>query len=194
MQVATRDAAGNTITSYTGFITLTIGTNPSGGSLAGTTRVQASNGIATFGNVRVDRAGQGYTLTATATGLTGATSTAFDVTAEPPPPPPPLATGLRFIVQPSNTGVNQQISPAVQIMAVDANGNHVTDFTGAITVDLAPNTLGATAYGTLTVNAVNGIATFSDIRINLVGVGFRLRAMFAGQTPIATSNAFTVLL
>ena len=105
-----------------------------------------------------------------------------------------MATGLRFIEQPSNTGLNQAIDPPVQIMAVDANGNQVTGFSGAITVDLAPNLLVATAFGTLTVNAENGIATFSNIRINLVGVGFRLRAMFAGQTPIVTSNAFTVLL
>ena len=82
----------------------------------------------------------------------------------------------------------------LKVMAVDDQGNQVTGFTGAITLDLAPNTLGATAFGTLTVNAVNGIATFANVRVNLVGVDFRLRAMFAGQTPIVTSNAFIVLL
>jgi hypothetical protein len=195
IQVAARDDAGATVTSFGGTITLAIGANPGGGTLSGTTSATAVNGVATFGNVSIDRAGNGYTLTVGSAGLNGATSAAFNVTAsEPPPPPPPVATGLRFIVQPSNTGVNQPISPAVQIMAVDANGNQVTSFTGAITVDLAPSLLGANAYGTLTVNAVNGIATFSDIRINMIGIDFRLRAMFAGQTPIETSNAFIVLL
>ena len=195
VQVAARDASGNVVTGYTGTITIAIGSNPGGGTLAGTTSSVANNGVATFAGLRIDRAGNGYTLTAAASGLSGATSVSFNITAPPPPPPPPpVPTGLRFIVQPSNTGVNQPINPPVQVMAVDFNGNQVTGFTGAITIDLAPNVLGATAYGTLTVNAVNGIATFSNIRINLVGVDFRLRAMFAGQTPIVTSNAFIVLL
>lgn len=192
VRVAARDASGNVVTGYTGTITVAIGSNPGGGTLAGTTSSVASAGIATFTGLRIDQAGNGYTLTAAASGLSGATSATFDITA--PPPPPPQATGLRFIVQPSNTRVNQPINPPVQVMAVDANGNQVTGFSGAITVDLAPNVLGASAYGTLTVNAVNGIATFSNIRINLVGVDFRLRAMFAGQTPVVTSNAFIVLL
>lgn len=194
VQVAARDSAGNTITTYSGTITITIGTNPGGGTLSGTTAVAAANGVATFGNLRIDRVGNGYTLTAAATGLTGATSSAFNVTAPPPPPPPPQAVGLRFIVQPSNTGLNQAISPPVQVMVLDAQGNQVPSYTGAVTIDLAPNLLNATVFGTTTVNAVNGIATFSNLRVNLVGVDFRLRAALAGQAPIVTSNAFVVLL
>jgi alpha-tubulin suppressor-like RCC1 family protein len=83
VQVAARDAQGNTDTRYTGSVTVAIGTNPSGGTLSGTTTVAAVAGVATFGNLSINNAGTGYTLTAAASGLTGATSAAFTIT--PPP-------------------------------------------------------------------------------------------------------------
>src|SRR6266550_2163971 len=57
-----------------------------GGTLSGTTSVNAVNGVATFSTLSINNAGNGYTLTASASGLTGATSTAFNITAPPPPP------------------------------------------------------------------------------------------------------------
>ncbi|PYP07464.1 MAG: hypothetical protein DMD59_14705, partial [Gemmatimonadetes bacterium] len=89
VQVAARDGAGNTDATFSGTITVALGTNPSGGTLSGTRSVAAVNGVASFSNLSIDRAGSGYTLTATATGLTGATSASFTITAPPPPPPPP---------------------------------------------------------------------------------------------------------
>src|SRR5207244_715245 len=47
------------------------------------------NGIATFPSLSVDKAGTGYTLRATASGLTDATSSAFNIT--PPPNQSPVA-------------------------------------------------------------------------------------------------------
>jgi PKD repeat protein len=91
VQVAAQDNAGTTNTSFTGSITIALGTNPSGGTLAGTTTVAAVNGIATFSNLSIDKTGTGYTLQATASGLTSATSTTFNITAPPPPPPTGLA-------------------------------------------------------------------------------------------------------
>lgn len=84
--VAVQDAGGNTVTSggsSNALITLAIGTNPSGGVLTcsnGLTR-QAVNGVATFSGCQIDRAGVGYTLTATAGGLTSATTSPFSITA-----------------------------------------------------------------------------------------------------------------
>jgi hypothetical protein len=79
IQVTVQDAAGNTVTSANDAVTLAIGTNPAGGTLAGTVTVNAVNGVASFGNVSIDQVGSGYTLTASAAGLTGATSPAFDI-------------------------------------------------------------------------------------------------------------------
>jgi hypothetical protein len=56
------------------------GSGPGNGSLSGTLAVAASSGIATFSNLVINRIGTGYTLVASSTGLTSATSTAFNIT------------------------------------------------------------------------------------------------------------------
>lgn len=84
--VAVQDAGGNTVTtgtSSTTAITLAIGVNPGGGALtcaSGNSRLAVA-GVATFTGCKIDKTGTGYTLVATAFGLTAATSTAFNVSA-----------------------------------------------------------------------------------------------------------------
>jgi hypothetical protein len=87
-------AAGDPV-AYAGIpITVAIGTNPSVGSLSGTTTVvTATDGTATFDNLSISRAGVGYTLVATSPGLTSATSTTFTVL-----PPPPLGDASSYSV------------------------------------------------------------------------------------------------
>src|SRR2546430_1339472 len=94
VQVAVEDAQGNTVTTATTSITLAIGTNPASGTLAGTKTVAAASGVATFSTLSLNMVGTGYTLTAAATGLTGATSTAFNISVG-------AAAKLFFTVQPS---------------------------------------------------------------------------------------------
>jgi hypothetical protein len=79
--VTARDNQGNTATSFTGNVTLAIGTNPGAGTLSGTATQAAGAGIATFPGMSINRSGTGYTLTAAATGVTGATSASFNITA-----------------------------------------------------------------------------------------------------------------
>jgi hypothetical protein len=83
VQVAIEDTFANVVLSATNAVTLAIGTNPSGGTLAGMTTVNAVGGVATFGNLGIDRAGSGYALVASAPGLTGATTTTFTITLAP---------------------------------------------------------------------------------------------------------------
>ena len=78
-----KDADGNTATDYTGSVTIALSANPSGGTLSGTTTVNAINGVASFANLSIDKAGTGYTLVASAAGLSSSTSTAFAITAPP---------------------------------------------------------------------------------------------------------------
>jgi hypothetical protein len=81
VMVAVVDPFGNTVTSdNSDTITLTIGTNPGGGTLSGTLTVTARGGLATFADLSIDLAGDGYTLHATTTGLTDADSGAFRIT------------------------------------------------------------------------------------------------------------------
>ncbi len=72
------DAWGNPVNSSAP-VTIAIGNNPGGAILGGTLTRPAVNGVATFTNLSLNSRGSGYTLTATSTGLTRATSTAFVV-------------------------------------------------------------------------------------------------------------------
>src|SRR5438034_10304603 len=79
VQVTAQDASGNTATGFTGNITVAIGTNPSTGILSGTKRSEERRGGEACSALSIDKAGTGYTLTATGAGST--TSAAFNITA-----------------------------------------------------------------------------------------------------------------
>ena len=78
--VSVEDAASNVVTTSSASIAMAIGTNPSSGTLSGTTPVSAINGVATFSNLSINNVGSGYTLSASSAGLTGAISGAFNIT------------------------------------------------------------------------------------------------------------------
>jgi hypothetical protein len=182
--VSVEDNFGNVVTSATNQITVAIVNNPSSGTLGGTLVVNAVSGVATFSNLTIDKAGSGYTLSAAATSLTGATSSAFNVTAGGP-------ANLVFTVQPSNVAAGSSITPAVQVSIQDLQGNLVTSATNQVTVAILNNPSSGTLGGTLAVNAVNGVASFSNLTINNMGNGYTLNATASGLTS-AVSNSFNV--
>src|SRR5262249_46639899 len=113
------DAFNNLLTGdTTDQVALAIGTNPGGGTLSGTTTETVRGGIATFSDLSINKTGVGYTLSASSTGLTGVTSSAFDITARP--------THLAFAVEPSDTVAGAAITPAVTVQVEDASNNVVT--------------------------------------------------------------------
>jgi hypothetical protein len=189
VRVVARDDQNRTVGSFEGPITVSLAPGSPGGMLSGTLTVNAVNGAATFPDLRVDRRGSGYRLVATAAGLAAATSNAFRID-ESDDDDDDL---LSFLIQPSTTHANTPISPPVQIAVVDSQGGIRTDYEGAITVDVAPNLLGGRVYGTLTVSVENGVAVFPDLRMDLIGVDYRLTAAFAGQNPTVQSAAFVVM-
>lgn len=80
--VVKAESAGPVVdTSYTANVTVAIGTNPSSGTLSGTTTVAAVAGVATFAGLSINNPGAGYTLVASSGALTTATSSAFTITA-----------------------------------------------------------------------------------------------------------------
>src|SRR5256885_3722592 len=105
VQVTALDPAGNPVTSFTGSVTVALGNNLGGSTLSGTTTTAAVGGVATFVELRLNKTGTGYTLTAIASGLTPPSSTAFDIT-------PGTATQLAFTVQPTNTEAGAPVSAA----------------------------------------------------------------------------------
>src|SRR5437773_4374278 len=164
------EASGNTVPSFTGAISLALG-NAGGATLSGTGCVKGANVCATVANLTIDKVGTGYTLKATSGTLTQATSNAFNITAAPPPP----ATHLAFGVQPGTTQVGVAITPAATVTALDASGNTVTSFTGAVAIAIDNNPVGGTLTGNAPVNAVNGVATFANLTIDKVGTGYTLK-------------------
>src|SRR3989442_665517 len=132
VQITALDPAGNPVPSFTGSVTVALGSNPGGSTLSGTTTVAAVNGGATFGELSLNKTGTGSPLTATATGLNTATSSSFDITAG-------VATQLVFSTQPSTTVANRLITPAVKVRALDALRNLVPSFTRSLTVALGAN-------------------------------------------------------
>src|SRR5437016_3336211 len=187
VQVAVQDAQGNIVTTATTSITVAIGTNPASGTLAGTKTIAAVNGAATFSTLSLTAAGTGYTLTATATGLTGATSNAFNISLTVGP-----AAKLAFTVQPSNAAVGAAITPALQVGVQDAQGNTVTTATTSVTVAIGTNPASGTLSGATTVAAVNGVATFANLSINNLGTGYTLTASATTLTG-ASSGSFNVI-
>ncbi|HMA42124.1 MAG TPA: Ig-like domain-containing protein, partial [Gemmatimonadales bacterium] len=185
VQVSARDAFGNTATGFGGSVTIALGANPSSGTLSGTTTTAAVAGLATFPDLRIDSAGTGYTLVASAGGLTSSTSAPFQVV------PVSQFTRLSFTVQPTDVAAGAAIAPAVAVTALDQLGNPATGYTGAVTISLGFNPGGGALTGTTAALAVAGIATFNDLRLDKRGVGYRLRAVAAGLVP-DTSDTFTV--
>src|SRR5216117_359442 len=184
VKVRALDALGNLVTSFAGNVTVALGSNPGGATLSGTTPVTAAGGVATFFDLSLNKTGTGYTLTASASGFTTITSSAFDIT-------PGTATQLAFTVQPSTTVAGAAISPAVQVTALDPAGNPVPGFTGNVSVVLGNNPGGSTLGGTATIAAVNGVASFSTLTLDKTGTGYWLTATAPGLST-ATSSAFGV--
>src|SRR5207302_971874 len=172
VQVTALDAAGDPVPGLTGSVTVALGSNPGGSTLGGTTTVAAVNGVASFGDLSANKTGTGYALTATAAGLTPATSSGFNIT-------PGAASQLVFGTQPSTTVANRQITPAVKVQALDAFGNVATGFTGAVAIALGSNPGGSTLSGTTPVAAVSGVATFF-VSLNKAGTGYTLAASAGG--------------
>lgn len=98
---------------------------------------------------------------------------------------------LAFTTQPTNATAGAALSPAIQVEVRDAGNNLVTNSRSPVTLSFATNAGGGTLSGTVTVNAVRGIASFSGISINKAATGYTLQAS-SGTLTAATSSAFNI--
>ena len=106
------DAEGNPVTTPID-VSLTLSGGDPGATLGGTTTRTSSAGVATFDDLTVKKVGNGYQLTAAASGLVGDTSAGFDVRAA-------AAAILGFSQQPTSTPVGEVIQPAITVDVEDA--------------------------------------------------------------------------
>lgn len=103
-----------------------------------------------------------------------------------------LPTSLSFIVEPSSARPNAPLSPAVQVALVDSAGQVVATDSGTnVTLALTGDPRDVVLSGTLTQPTVNGIATFPDLGVSQVGLGYTLTAS-APDANEALSSTFDV--
>jgi hypothetical protein len=136
-------------------VTVAISTNPGGGTLSGTlSGTTNSSGVATFGNLSIDKSGTGYTLGATSSGLTSATSSAFTISA---------ASADRFAITSTAVTGTAAASPTLGPITVairDAFGNAVNAPVGGTVVNLGSNSIGTARFA-----ATSGGATITTVTI-----------------------------
>ena len=101
------------------------------------------------------------------------------------------ATRLAFGQQPTNEVSTAPITPAVTVRVLDANDNMVANSSAPITLAIGTNPGGGVLSGTVTKNAVDGLATFNDLSIDKAANGYRLTAN-SGALTGATSNTFNI--
>jgi adhesin/invasin len=173
--VIVRDAANNPVAG----VEVTFAIVSGGGALVDSVVVTGVDGIATLGSWTLGTTAGANSISATAPGLTGSPLT-FTATGTPGD-----ATQLVFTTQPTNTQVNATISTFV-VEARDSNGNLATGFAGDVTVSVEAGGLGSLT-GTVTVTAVGGIITYSNVQADTVQTGLVIRAAFPGLTAALSS-------
>jgi hypothetical protein len=179
------DAPGNVVSDFAGSVTVALSI-PNGATLTGTLTQSVVLGVATFGDLSVNKTGT-YTLTATSSPLlTPAISSSFTIQ-------PGAATQLVFTVQPPATPTaGATLTPAIQVSVEDGLSNLVTgDSTTAVSVALTGSPAGVTLSGTLTRTASSGVATFGDLSVNKTGT-YTLTATSSPLLTPATSSSFTI--
>lgn len=144
-----------------------------------------ANGIASVIWTAGDSVGTGELSARVSGGTLTATLTGGQLNAGP--------TSLRFIAQPTNV-VAQDTMPTISIVVLDAIADTVRAFTGPVRVRLAGGRAGAALTGTTTVNAVAGVARFTDLAVDRDGTGYTLITSLDSTfaVPSVTSTAFDV--
>jgi hypothetical protein len=188
VRVAAQDAANNVDTTFNGTVTLAIkfGTGSPRATLGGTVRVDAVNGVADFTGqgLNITKAGTGYILIATATGLAGAESQPFDITGG-------AVTQIAFATSPSNTPADAPLTFVIE--ARDAFDNLATSYTDMVDITIGTNPGSGTLGGTISKAFSGGLASFGaaeGTNINKLGVGYTLHAVSGAFT--ADSAAFNI--
>lgn len=180
--VEVRDANDALVDTYADSVVMAFAANPGNDTLSGISRVVAVGGVATFDAWHLRRAASGYTITASAAGLSSATTTPITVSAA-------AADSLLLQSGGGQTGAaGAALAQLIVIRVSDAYGNPVAGATvnfavalGSVSVTEATTdasglasatwTLG-TAAGTQTLTVTSGELTGSPLAVTAtVGAG-----------------------
>ena len=194
--VTAEDSSNSPLATFGGGITVAIGSGP--GALSGTTTQTAVSGVATFGDLSINKIANGYTLTASPSGgVPDATSNAFNIdtfyvdgsgnfgTLD-------LASGTATQIgtgtAPGSTGMD--LTPGLQVYAYNASNQlmQIAPSTGAAAPVGSPGSIpDQSTTGALTNGSYFGIDAVTG---NLYSID-----LTSGQTtPIGGSNSDGVVL
>ena len=181
-QVTVQDQYGNTVTTDTSNVTISVTGGGATVSGCAANPKAAVAGVATFGTCAITTAGT-YTLTATDGTLTSAVSGSFTIG-------PAGASKLAFTQSPSNTVAGVAFATQPQVTVQDQYGNTVTTDTSNVTISVTGG--GATVSGCAAnpKAAVAGVATFGTCAITTAGT-YTLTAT-DGTLTSAVSGSFTI--
>jgi hypothetical protein len=178
VEVSVEDAYGNVVTGDHSKVSLAIESGPTGAVLGGTFIANAKNGVAVFSKATLAASGT-YVLSASDGDLTQAVSNSFTVSAS--------ATQIVFTQVPASAV--GQTAFTVKVALEDSTGHVATGDNSKVSLSLN-NSPNSHLSGTLTVAAVNGIATFSNVRsID----GTYVLVAKDGKLKSADSSAITVV-
>ena len=178
------DTSGDIVTNSTAPVTITVSGGDGLATIFGTTTVNAVAGIAPFTNVGISgTAGMIYTLNFSSSGLI---STSEDILLS-------FGNSNKLVTNTVATGSSGfPFSQQPVILIQDAFGNTISNSNALVTMTASgPDGL-TTTLGTTTINAVNGIATFTNAGINgTAGLTQTLTFASTGLTPAAQSITVT---
>ena len=174
------DASGNTVTTSKVSVVASIASGS--GTLNGTKTVAAVGGVATFTDLVLSGTPGNFTLRFTPTSLTAATSNSFALSVG-------AASKVMVTTQPAGAfnGIEFSTQPVVKI--TDAGGNTITSSTANVVASIASGS--GTLGGTTAINAVAGVANFTNLKITGTG-DHTLTFTPAGGLTAATSNTVNV--
>jgi adhesin/invasin len=155
-----------------------------GGSVTGSPATTNTAGDATLSEWKLGTASGTNTLRASVSGVTPVT---FSAAALPGAP-----AQMTFLEQPARGLAGDTLDPPVTVAFVDQFGNITTLVQDMVTVSLGASPVqGAKLTGTLDVQAVNGVAQFSDLFIDSAGSGYTI-AVSTFKVPGIETDPFDV--
>ena len=101
-----------------------------------------------------------------------------------------LPVGLKFTTEPA-AEITAGNPFTLTVAAEYPSGSVDQSYFGPVSIDIGANPGAGTLGGTLTVQAVNGVANFTSLTLNKAGVGYTLHAMGDGPTS-ANTDPFNV--
>lgn len=190
VSVELQDDAGQKLSESIG-VTLSLSGGAAGAALVGAASATTVDGVATFDNLSVDKAGVGYTLVASAANISSATSTAFDVTVGAPDP-----NTSTFTATPAQALADGVDSIALELRVRDAHGNAVSGVDTTLTADgtghtLSPSSGVTDATGGFDATIVSLTSAAKTVTASFGGQQLTAQVEFLRTLPTAASSSLT---